>query len=401
MIATIPGALEGRAKDWFACHSMPMEQMRTVDGWIQALKGEFIVNTAIAREQANSRKYNSSDESVLKYFYAKINLLRTVREDMPTDMMVDEIWLGLPAALRMTLNYDEIKLLAQKDLSYRETFKYSKDRREPRREGKDRERDRYGRWDRRSFPEKGTTIKEKGDHEKRSDRKDRGKGRVSNGGKKEKWKGIDDKRPEPLPRDQWREDDKGRTMTRKCRYCSKWHMDFDCPNRPTSYNLSVSYDQWPSSDESDREHESDESSSDTSSDDDRQTGYRTAKDIAAITYHNVYSNTPVDQGQDEVRVPRAGKYRVEELPAAFAVGTGVSYLSAQPCPVTGRTLAPQDRSHRFRRPVDHRTTPRPRSIHHQGVPVTTDLWRHRQQQDPGQRLCGVAYSPSKLRNVER
>jgi hypothetical protein len=36
-------------------------------------------------------------------------------------------------------------------------------------------------------------------------------------------------------------------MTRKCQYCNKWHMDFDCPNRSTSYNLSVFYNQWPSS----------------------------------------------------------------------------------------------------------------------------------------------------------
>jgi hypothetical protein len=135
VIAALPGVLEGRAKDWFSCHSMPMDQMKTVDGWIQALKDEFKVNTAVARDKANNRKYNSADESVLKYFYSKVELLRTVREDMARDVMIDEIWLGLLASFRMSLDYEEVKrmelhefrrLLGQKDLSYRKTLKYSR-----------------------------------------------------------------------------------------------------------------------------------------------------------------------------------------------------------------------------------------------------------------------------------
>lgn len=59
--------------DWFATHSMPVDKMRTVEGWIECLREEFKANTAVARK----RKLTPDDSDVMKYFYAKLELLRT------------------------------------------------------------------------------------------------------------------------------------------------------------------------------------------------------------------------------------------------------------------------------------------------------------------------------------
>ena len=54
--------------------------------------------------------------------------------------------------------------------------------------------------------------------------------------------------PPTLPRDQWRKDKEGRTMTHQCRYCGQWHYDMDCKKCPESYHITMSLDQWPSQD---------------------------------------------------------------------------------------------------------------------------------------------------------
>jgi hypothetical protein len=38
VIAAIPKPFTGRAEDWFATHTMPVEKMKTVEGWIECLK---------------------------------------------------------------------------------------------------------------------------------------------------------------------------------------------------------------------------------------------------------------------------------------------------------------------------------------------------------------------------
>jgi hypothetical protein len=54
--------------------------MKTVEGWIECLKEEFKVNTAVTRAKASRRKYTTDDDDVMKYFYAKLELLRTANE---------------------------------------------------------------------------------------------------------------------------------------------------------------------------------------------------------------------------------------------------------------------------------------------------------------------------------
>ena len=144
VIAAIPAALEGRAKMWFRAHGMPRSKMKSIDGWIQELTAEFKVNTAVAREKARRRRYDTArDRTVDVYYYEKLDLVRAAEADISDRRTIEELWLGLPADFQALLDYDEMVLksipefghsLRMKDMSYRAM----KDRR--------REPDRIGRF---------------------------------------------------------------------------------------------------------------------------------------------------------------------------------------------------------------------------------------------------------------
>jgi hypothetical protein len=71
--------------------------MSSVDGWIRALRKEFVINTAEAKQKADRRRYDpSKDESVIDYYYDKINLLKSTDYHMDEDKIIDALWLGLP-----------------------------------------------------------------------------------------------------------------------------------------------------------------------------------------------------------------------------------------------------------------------------------------------------------------
>lgn len=167
-----------------------------------------------------------------------------------------------------------------------------------------------------------------------SKKKEEGKSKESKDFRSDKKSKEKDKElPPNLPQEKWRKNEKGRTMKRKCRFCGKWHMDYDCPFRPAAYNIvSMSMDQMGSSGDdeiSDRDSPSSQDSSSESEEGDRR--WKPEKSSNMI-YHNVYTN--ISPGKPEqITIPRASQYRIEEMPMAFSVGTGVSYLSAQPCPV--------------------------------------------------------------------
>jgi hypothetical protein len=326
---------------------MPRARMRSIDGWIDELLAEFRVNTAVAREKARLRKYDvSKDKSVDHYYYEKLDLVRTAEAGISDRRTVEELWLGLPADFQALLDYEEMvrksvpnfgHALRMKDLSYRAMKERRRDEyggasREGgrRSDGKDDcRRDRDGRFGKSDY-----TKKDESRYSGTKDVKDGSRDRE----KRRENRGKDDHPPAQLPRDKWRKDDKGRMMKRKCRFCNKWHMDFDCPTRPASYSLSAALqDQWHSSDGAEPNSDSDPDSSGSSTDSDGtpepQDGrrWRPAKDITR-TYHNVYSTAIPDETK-EIKLPNASHLRIEELPVAFSVGTGVSYLSAQPCPV--------------------------------------------------------------------
>jgi hypothetical protein len=65
----------------------------------------------VARAKANRRKYTIDDDDIMKYFYAKLELLRTANEKIDEPILADEIWLGLPTEFRVLFNYNDISNL--------------------------------------------------------------------------------------------------------------------------------------------------------------------------------------------------------------------------------------------------------------------------------------------------
>jgi hypothetical protein len=278
VIAAVPAALEGRAEKWFKAHGMPREKMRSIHGWIEELTEEFKVNTAVAREKARQRRYNpNKDESVDDYFYDKVNLVRAAEAGITAKKTVEEVWMGLPPDFQALLDFDEMVLksvsnfghaLRTKDLSYRAMM----NRRHDAFSKKDGNGE--GRYERREWrndkPREERRSRSDGKYEKRDRPQERdSKGRNNENKQKDARRG-DGKEdlPPRLPKEKWRKDDKGRTMRRKCRFCNKWHMDYDCLSRPASYSLTAAVDdqRYSSSDEdADASDLDDDSSASTSS----------------------------------------------------------------------------------------------------------------------------------------
>ena len=108
VLTAIPKTLKGRAKDWFAANTLPRTSRESVASWIVALKAAFPVNSD-AWGTAQDRKYDpSSNNSVMDYFYDKVNLLRTSDEDVDESDIKKSIWRGLPAEFQFAFDYDEV-----------------------------------------------------------------------------------------------------------------------------------------------------------------------------------------------------------------------------------------------------------------------------------------------------
>jgi hypothetical protein len=217
--------------------------------------------------------------------------------------------MGLPADFQALLDYERMmeesvpnfgRILRTKDLSYRDmTNRRREERRNSRTRfdntGSFRDDRRDNKGNRRDRERK---RKDKSTEESR-ERKDRKSSRDY--GKKERKSDVKkDDLPPQLPRDKWRKDEKGRTMKRKCRFCNKWHMDFDCPSKPASYNLTVvSTDQAHLSSDDESLSETDSSTISSSDSEDDRPKWKTAKDIP-MAYHNVYSNAVKGKQEEEI-----------------------------------------------------------------------------------------------------
>jgi hypothetical protein len=238
--------------------------------------------------------------------------------------------MGLPADFQALLDYDKMILksvsnfghtLRTKDLSYRVMI--SRRRSDFREVADRRENEKFARR-----KDRRTREKSEGDYKKLKFESKSNK----TGKRREGEKEI----PPELPKEKWRKDEKGHMMKRKYRFCQKWHMDYNCPSRLASYHLTVDQKEDMSSDEADIDEVSTDSSEDDSTDSSdseeaRGKRWKPSKEGNMI-YQNVYTN--VSPGKPEsLTIPRANQYRIEEMPMAFSVGTGVSYLSAQPCPI--------------------------------------------------------------------
>jgi len=361
VIAALPSVFtKGRAKAWFASNTMDEDQMSSVDGWIRALRKEFIINTAEAKQKADRRRYDpSKDESVIDYYYDKINLLKSTDYYMDEDKMIDAIWLGLPEDFQIHLHYSEFcrsslnevrRMLADKDGAYRKATKRS-----PPLIGKARSRERRERrWkekrDRSSNNHSPPRSYERSSRYTRSSRKE--KDSRKDGKKTESFKrgggGNNDRRksrlskkdleklekdyptPANLPKSEWRSDEKGRIMTRKCRFCNQWHYDYDCSQKPESYHLMLMR----------MDNLAVEGSDSGSETVDYSDGYSSSSSSSSEPSHGTYHVTPAyssnaskESFTKSVKIPKAEKYHVETLPPALAVGTGISYLSVKPCPI--------------------------------------------------------------------
>ena len=116
-------------------------------------------------------------------------------------------------------------------------------------------------------------------------------------------------------------------MTRKCQHCSGWHFDFDCPKRPRSFSIKMALNQSPDSDTEDNETLSSASDKDSSSSD-------SSDDAPSYSNVPVYSHgRRILKSCPQTVLPQAENFAIQQVPASEAVGTGVSYLSAEPCPV--------------------------------------------------------------------
>ena len=125
---------------------------------------------------------------------------------------------------------------------------------------------------------------------------------------------IPDKKSSPprLPREEWRKDKEGRMMTRRCQHCDGWHFDFDCPKRPRSFSIKTVLNQWPDSDT------------------DEILSSALSQAIRTSCYIQIIDEFP---NPAFTLLPQAEIFAVQEIPASETVGTGVFYLSAEPCPV--------------------------------------------------------------------
>jgi hypothetical protein len=87
---------------------MKFDCMESLEGWIEALQGEFIVNTAKAREKAKDCQYDpTEDKSVMDYFYKKIDLLRMASAHVEYEDLVDDTWLRLRITCLFKLSADQ------------------------------------------------------------------------------------------------------------------------------------------------------------------------------------------------------------------------------------------------------------------------------------------------------
>jgi len=369
VVAAIPSLFkDSRSMAWFSSHTMSSSEMSTLKGWIKALKKEFVVNSADAMRKAIKRRYEpGSDESVLDYYYDKVNAWRSANKHCKDAEIVKALWLGLPEGFQYVLDYDEFcsknlddvrSLLRNKDKAFRNTWKgkekshhpesdefggFSRRKHYSRRDRSKRKHDKYS-----SSSQYHKSSSKHSDDKERSNRTDRssskGGGRREDGNRysskssrspksnamKEK---LDQKFPipPPLPKDQWRVDQDGKTMSRKCRFCDGWHYDWNCPKKPESYFAHWSRDQNP--DKAEVHWQEDESSDDDVTVDESES--ETNSESSSEFYESYTTNGHRDYDPHPVKIPNAEKFHIRSLPPAMAVGTGVAYLSARPCPVQG------------------------------------------------------------------
>lgn len=336
VLLAIPTCLAGDARDWFETHKGGLAHMTSVDEWLYELKREFPVNFPEARKEALARRYEpGKDESFSSYYYAKVNLLETANPEISSREILTDVWNGLPPEFMSILDEDRVlaasstskarRYLAGKDRVFRLTWAEKNKRAEQRRRERNDSRERR-RKDKRS------REREFKPPQPRPSNNNRPSSKRPSAQSNDKW-GKKYPIPAELPSDKIKNDARGRPVKRPCRFCGKAdHWDRDCPRKPQSFSVQYSLDQLEFSD-----FEGEMEQGIPSDDEDRiakeEIDY--FKETASSSMHVVtsYTTESFHPPDDTIRLPRAEDYPVLELPVPNVVGTGISYLSARPCPV--------------------------------------------------------------------
>ena len=367
VVAAIPIALKGTAAKWF--YSLDRElrdpSMATVDAWINLIKDAFPVDELKIREMAKRRRYNpDKDSSVQSYIFEKTDLLKAANKNISEREIVDEVWLGLPHEIRMAFNERDVRMnwtlkqlneeLIYKDRSFR--FLYRKgqssshhyqshqssshqsfsDKNQYHRSGgrKDRHRNRersnrnWNRDNKSDSPESNRSSDKSSSPMSSRSPEDNSSSKSYDNTKsydKDKWKSNSGSKSP------WKKDDKGNWLKRPCRHCGKWHMDRDCPKEAHFFMEQIASE--PGSDDDDSE-----SSATVDYDDESSSSSDYHYHTATNGFRRIISTEPL-------HIKDASKFPVIEIPKAEVVGTGIAYLSAEPCPVRGTLGKPPDENH--------------------------------------------------------
>jgi hypothetical protein len=122
----------------------------------------------------------------------------------------------------------------------------------------------------------------------------------------------------------------GKMMKRRCHYCDQWHFDYQCPQQSQTPNYSVqAVDQEAPGPLS----ENDSPFSHTSEDEYSTATTPSFHNVPTSQFANVFSNGVRSTEHIEIKLAGVDKITIDEVPAAFHIGTGVSYLTTESCPI--------------------------------------------------------------------
>jgi hypothetical protein len=129
---------------------------------------------------------------------------------------------------------------------------------------------------------------------------------------------------------------------RACRHCGGWHYDNECDKadrdkKPKSYSTTAAHRlrNAANTDETSTDDETDPSSTYSSSSRESDEDHSSAFTADSYATYVIYSNG-IRQSQlppEPFCLPKIGNSKILELPNAISVGTGIAYLSGEPCPI--------------------------------------------------------------------
>ena len=106
--------MKDRIKDWFTINILSHLTCESIISWIITLKIIFLMNSNIWDIIQDKRYDSLSDNSIMNYFYDKINLLKIINKEIDNNDIKKFIWYNLSLEFQFIFNYDEIQDLLLK-----------------------------------------------------------------------------------------------------------------------------------------------------------------------------------------------------------------------------------------------------------------------------------------------